>query len=84
MKKKSNEPVSVRVGHFEFLKLTPGKHEWRDVYHWILSLSWPRFAALMAGLYLGRLHETEPEFVRLDSTSSRTGEMSPRPPPPLL
>ncbi len=51
MKKKSN-PVSVRVGQFEFLKLNAGKQEWRDAYHWILSLSWPRFAALISCVYL--------------------------------
>ena len=49
--KKSN-PVSVRVGQFEFLKLNTGKREWRDTYHWVLSLSWPRFAALIFGVYL--------------------------------
>ncbi len=45
MKKKSN-PVSVRVGQFEFLKLNAGKQEWRDAYHWILSLSWQCHLAL--------------------------------------
>ncbi len=52
MKRKSNEAVSVKVGQFEFLKINAGADEWRDVYHSILSLSWPRFAALMVGLYL--------------------------------
>ncbi len=76
MKKKSNEPVSVRVGHFEF----PETERREAGMARCLSLdSLAQLAALMAGLYLGRLHETEPEFVRLDSTSSRTGEMSPRP-----
>jgi inward rectifier potassium channel len=51
MKKKSNA-VSVRVGQIEFLKVNIGTQEWRDVYHWVLSLSWPRFAALISGVYL--------------------------------
>jgi inward rectifier potassium channel len=44
--------VTVRVGQIEFLKVNIGAQEWRDVYHWVLSLSWPRFAALIAGVYL--------------------------------
>lgn len=44
--------VTVRVGQTEFLKVNIGAQEWRDIYHWVLSLSWPRFAALIAGVYL--------------------------------
>jgi inward rectifier potassium channel len=51
MKKKSHA-VSVRVGEFEFLKVNVGRREWRDFYHWVLSLSWARFAAFIAGVYL--------------------------------
>ena len=49
---KKKKAVSVRVGQFEFLKLNATSQEWRDIYHWILALSWPRFAALIAGVYL--------------------------------
>lgn len=51
MKKKS-PGVVVHVGQFEFLKINTGKRDWRDAYHWILSLSWPQFAALISGAYL--------------------------------
>ncbi len=51
MKKKS-PGVVVHVGQFEFLKINTGKRDWRDAYHWILSLSWPRFAALLSGGYV--------------------------------
>ena len=51
MKKKSRGVV-VHVGQFEFLKINTGKRDWRDAYHWILSLSWPQFAALISGAYL--------------------------------
>lgn len=51
MKKKS-QGVVVHVGQFEFLKINSGKREWRDAYHWILSLSWPQFAGLLSGAYL--------------------------------
>jgi len=42
----------MRVGQLEFLKVNAEKQKWRDVYHWILSLSWPRFAFLILGVYL--------------------------------
>jgi inward rectifier potassium channel len=51
MKKKS-QGVVVHVGEYEFLKINTGKREWRDAYHWILSLSWPQFAGLLSGAYL--------------------------------
>ncbi len=47
----SKKPV-VQVGHFEFVKLNAGRFEWRDIYHWILTLTWSRFAALLLGIYL--------------------------------
>ena len=49
--KKQNTPISVRAGRLEFLKLNAEGWEWRDTYHWILSLSWSRFAALVLGGY---------------------------------
>jgi inward rectifier potassium channel len=55
MKKKSKKKshgVIVHVGQLEFLKINTGKREWRDTYHWILSRSWPQFAALISGAYL--------------------------------
>jgi inward rectifier potassium channel len=51
MKKKS-PGVVVHVGEYEFLKINTGKREWRDAYHWILSLSWPQFAGLLSGAYV--------------------------------
>ncbi len=51
MKKRSNA-VSVHAGQFEFVKINAGKQEWRDIYHWVLALNWPRFVAFISGLYL--------------------------------
>ena len=51
MKKKPNA-VSMQVGQFEFVKVNVGRREWRDIYHWVLSLSWPRFAAFITGCYI--------------------------------
>ncbi len=50
--KKSNAPISVRMGKTEFLKLNAERWEWRDLYHLVLSLSWPRFIMLVLGFYL--------------------------------
>ena len=50
--KKNSKGVVVHVGQYEFLKINTGKREWRDSYHWILSLSWPQFAGLISGAYL--------------------------------
>lgn len=44
-------PISVRAGQVEFLKVNT-EREWRDAYQWLLALSWPRFAAFIAGAYL--------------------------------
>lgn len=36
----------------EFVKLNTDRSEWRDAYHWILTLNWPRFALLMVAAFL--------------------------------
>ena len=45
-------PVYVRAGQVEFLKLNLKRREYRDAYQWLLSLSWPEFATLIAGIYI--------------------------------
>lgn len=45
-------PVSVRSGQIEFLKVNTEKFDWRDAYQWMLGLSWPQFAAFVAGIYV--------------------------------
>jgi inward rectifier potassium channel len=44
--------IRVRSGQFEFVKLNAEKFEWRDTYHFILTLSWPGFAGFVFGIYL--------------------------------
>src|SRR5438045_5003746 len=53
--RKSRKPsqVSIRAGQVEFVKVGTDAWRWRDVYRWLLSLRWPRFAAFVAGLYIG-------------------------------
>lgn len=50
--KRSQRPVSTRAGQLEFLKINAQGQEWRDIYHWILALTWPRFILLLLGTYL--------------------------------
>lgn len=52
MSNKAPPSVSVDAGSLRFRKLNVDTWEWRDTYHWILSLSWPRFAALVLSVYL--------------------------------
>lgn len=48
---KKETPISVRAGKLEFVKINATKWDARDVYHWILSLRWPSFAALVLASY---------------------------------
>lgn len=50
--KKKDAPISVRAGSLEFLKINAATRDWRDAYHWILSLSWPRFTGVVFGCFL--------------------------------
>ena len=44
--------IRVRAGQFEFVKLNAEKFDWRDTYHFILTLSWPGFAGIVFGTYI--------------------------------
>ena len=49
----NRKPISVRAGRVEFLKINAAARDWRDSYHWILSLRWPAFIGLiMAGYFV--------------------------------
>src|SRR5260370_3425506 len=44
--------VSLRAGQVEFVKVNTDAWRWRDVYRWLLSLSWPQFAAFVGSVYI--------------------------------
>jgi inward rectifier potassium channel len=44
--------ITVRAGHFEFVKINAKKFDWRDAYHLILTLSWSQFAAFLFCVYV--------------------------------
>lgn len=47
-----HRPISTRAGRTEFLKINAAVGGWRDNYHWVLSLSWPRFALFLVNSYI--------------------------------
>jgi inward rectifier potassium channel len=51
--KRKPSPVSLRAGQIEFVKVNTDAWRWRDVYRWLLGLSWPQFAMFVASLYIG-------------------------------
>src|SRR5207244_9839844 len=53
MRKSTRNPVSVRSGQVEFVKVNTDAWKWRDVYRWLLSLKWPQFAGFVASVYVG-------------------------------
>jgi inward rectifier potassium channel len=52
MKHRPHAPISTQAGRTEFLKINAAVSGWRDSYHWVLSLSWPRFALFLVGSYI--------------------------------
>jgi inward rectifier potassium channel len=52
MKHRPHRPIATRSGRTEFLKINAAVSGWRDSYHWVLSLTWPRFAAFLAVSYV--------------------------------
>lgn len=50
--RRRSHPIRVRSGRVDFLKINAARQDWRDGYHWVLSLSWPRFALFLLSAYL--------------------------------
>ena len=49
--KKNDRRVSVRSGQFEIVKLNTSRWEGRDMYHSMLTFSWPQFIGFLLGSY---------------------------------
>src|SRR5205085_5767907 len=49
---KARAPIPVRSGSIEFLKINAAPRDWRDSYHWVLSLTWPQFALFLVVSYV--------------------------------
>jgi len=50
--KRSYRTIKVQAGHREFIKLNARRFDWRDIYHLVLTLTWPQFAGMILGIYL--------------------------------
>src|SRR5262249_3459170 len=50
--KRARSEVSIRAGQVEFVKVNTDVWKWRDIYRWLLSLSWPQFAAFVGTVYI--------------------------------
>ncbi len=44
--------VTVRSGQIEFVKINAVRWDWRDIYHWLLTLHWSQFMGVLLALYL--------------------------------
>ena len=51
MKPNNSTTVTVRSGQFEFVKVNTNRLDWHDIYHQLLTLSWPRFLCVLLGAY---------------------------------
>ena len=52
MPKRRDTPIAVRVGETEIYKIGTRRIDLSDLYHVILTLSWPRFFALVVAFFL--------------------------------
>jgi inward rectifier potassium channel len=50
--KRPAAPITVRIGHREFVKVNTRKYDWRDFYHFVLTLNWRSFACLVLAFYI--------------------------------
>jgi len=60
--------VSIRSGQVEFVKVGTDAWRWRDIYRWLLGLSWPQFAAFVGAVYVS-LNLLFAVFYSLDQNS---------------
>ena len=44
---------SIQSGSVEFVKVNTDAWQWRDIYRWLLGLSWPKFALFVGAVYIG-------------------------------
>jgi inward rectifier potassium channel len=72
-RRRNRPPIRVRSGRVDFLKINAARQDWRDGYHWVLSLTWPRFALFLLGGYL----VLNTVFATLYSVGGGIAEMTP-------
>ena len=53
LRPRRSREVSIRSGQVEFVKVNTDAWQWRDIYRWLLGLSWPQFALFVGAVYVG-------------------------------
>lgn len=51
-RRKRSHAIRIRSGRSDFLKINAARQDWRDGYHWVLSLTWPQFAMFLVASYI--------------------------------
>jgi len=53
-KRKPKDPKfpSIKIGESSVVKIGLPRHDWGDIYHVLLTLSWPRFLVLASGFFV--------------------------------
>jgi inward rectifier potassium channel len=49
---KNDKVVDIQMGNVKLRKQSALRTEWRDFYHFVLQLSWPRFYTLIVGFFI--------------------------------
>ena len=53
LRQRRSREVSIKSGQVEFVKVNTDAWKWRDIYRWLLGLSWPQFAGFVGAVYIG-------------------------------
>jgi inward rectifier potassium channel len=52
LRHRRSREIFIRSGQVEFVKVGADKWMWRDIYRWLLGLTWPQFAAFVSVVYV--------------------------------
>jgi inward rectifier potassium channel len=50
--RKTSSPIKIRSGQIEFQKVNADTRDLRDMYHWLLTLTWSQFSLFILAIYL--------------------------------
>jgi inward rectifier potassium channel len=53
LRRRRPREFSIQSGSVEFVKVNTDAWQWRDIYRWLLGLSWPQFALFVGAVYVG-------------------------------
>jgi hypothetical protein len=50
--RKTSSPIKIRSGQIEFQKVNADTRDLRDMYHWLLTLTWSQFSLFILAIDL--------------------------------